>query len=482
VAKVRMRDIVVLLPGITGSVLQKDGKDIWAISGQAIWKALTSLGSSLSQLMLGDEDPEIDDVGDGIKASRLMPDAHLVPGLVKIDGYSALSHLITGHFEVIRGSVDNVRPANFFEFPYDWRRDNQVAARLLKQFIAHRLPLWRTYSGAADAKVILLAHSMGGLVAHYYLEVLEGWRDCRALITFGTPYRGSANALNYLANGYKKLFLDLTEVMRSFSSIYQLLPVYKLVQVAGEYRRVSETNGIPGMLRERAQKALLFHRTIENAITDHKNIAQYREKGYKIIPMVGTQQPTLQSAQLSNGQLIMSRQLPAGIDALLGDGDGTVPYLSAIPIELSHEYRESFIAERHGSLQNNRHVLNDVRNRLQQMQIQGLEAIRGAEISREAAGRAAISVDLDDLYLADEPVQLCAQLMNMRVHPRALIARIEPIAAAGSTIEAEFREVDDRWVLTADALPPGLFRVEVRTRESGPQAPFPVHDLLEVVR
>jgi hypothetical protein len=37
-----MRDIVVLLPGIMGSVLQKDGKDIWAISGQTIWKALTS--------------------------------------------------------------------------------------------------------------------------------------------------------------------------------------------------------------------------------------------------------------------------------------------------------------------------------------------------------------------------------------------------------------------------------------------------------
>ena len=48
----RMRDIVVLLPGITGSVLQKDGKDIWAVSGQTGWKALTSLGSSLQQLML----------------------------------------------------------------------------------------------------------------------------------------------------------------------------------------------------------------------------------------------------------------------------------------------------------------------------------------------------------------------------------------------------------------------------------------------
>jgi pimeloyl-ACP methyl ester carboxylesterase len=277
VAKVRMRDMVVLLPGITGSVLQKDSKDIWAISGQAIWMALTSLGSSLQQLMLGYDDSEIDDVGDGIQASWLMPDAHLVPGLVKIDGYSALSRLITGHFEVIRGSVDNLRPANSFEFPYDWRRDNRVAARLLKQFIDQRLALWRTYSGAADAKVILLAHSMGGLVARYYLEVLEGWRDCRALITFGTPYRGSANALNYLAYGYKKRFLDLTEIMRSFSSIYQLLPIYKLVQAAGEYRRVSETDGIPGVLRERAEKALLFHRAIEDAVSDHQNIAQYRE-------------------------------------------------------------------------------------------------------------------------------------------------------------------------------------------------------------
>jgi hypothetical protein len=204
-AKLRMRDIVVLLPGITGSVLQKDGKELWAISGQAAWRGLTSLGSSLQQLMLVEDDPEIDDVGDGIKATRLMPDAHLVPGLVKIDGYSRISRLITDHFEVVHGKTDNERSANFFEFPYDWRRDNRVAARMLKRLIDQQLPQWRTYSGATDAKVILLAHSMGGLVARYYLEVLEGWQGCKALITFGTPYRGSASALNYLTNGYKKL-------------------------------------------------------------------------------------------------------------------------------------------------------------------------------------------------------------------------------------------------------------------------------------
>jgi len=129
----------------------------------------------------------------------------LVPGLVKIDGYSGISRLITDHFEVVSGKTDDERPANFFEFPYDWRRDNRVAARMLKRLIDPQLPQWRTYSGATDAKVILLAHSMGGLVARYYLEVLEGWQGCKALITFGTPYRGSANALNYLTNGYKKL-------------------------------------------------------------------------------------------------------------------------------------------------------------------------------------------------------------------------------------------------------------------------------------
>ncbi len=49
----------------------------------------------------------------------------------------------------------------------------------------------------------------------------------------------------------------------------------------------------------------------------------------------------------------MSRAIPAWIDPLLQDGDGTVPRLSAIPIELSNEYRDTFFAERHSSLQAN---------------------------------------------------------------------------------------------------------------------------------
>ena len=45
-------DVIVLLPGIMGSVLQKDGKDVWALSGGAAVRALTSLGSSIKDLKL----------------------------------------------------------------------------------------------------------------------------------------------------------------------------------------------------------------------------------------------------------------------------------------------------------------------------------------------------------------------------------------------------------------------------------------------
>ncbi|HYV00992.1 MAG TPA: hypothetical protein VEM93_01425 [Actinomycetota bacterium] len=45
-AKSPMRDVVVILPGITGSVLQKDGKDVWAFSAGAAVRAALTLGTT----------------------------------------------------------------------------------------------------------------------------------------------------------------------------------------------------------------------------------------------------------------------------------------------------------------------------------------------------------------------------------------------------------------------------------------------------
>ncbi len=91
---------------------------------------------------------------------------------------------------------------------------------------------------------------MGGLVSRYYLEVLEGWRDCKALISFGTPYRGALGTVDSLANGYKQLFLDLTAALRSMASLYQLLPIYKSIEIDGIYHRIAEAPvALPNIVR-----------------------------------------------------------------------------------------------------------------------------------------------------------------------------------------------------------------------------------------
>ena len=203
-----MKDMVVILPGVMGSILQKDGKDLWNVSGQAIWQVVSSLGDRLNVLKLAADDPNGGDIEDGIVPTGLIRDTHLIPGLSKIDGYNRTAKLITDNFNVVRGDIYNdpqAKAANFYEFFYDWRRDNRANAHILKRLLDVRLRAWREYrSGNHNAKVILLAHSMGGLISRYYLEVLGGWQDAKALFTFGTPYRGSVNAVNMLSNGLNK--------------------------------------------------------------------------------------------------------------------------------------------------------------------------------------------------------------------------------------------------------------------------------------
>lgn len=475
-ARKPLYDMVVVLPGITGSVLQKDGEDLWAISGRAAWRALRTLGDSLQQLRLDGGDPG------GIVATRLMPDAHVVPGLVKIDGYSATVAMVADTFDTLPGSVDEDAPANFIEFPYDWRLDNRVNAAKLTQSVSRRLSRWREYSHNPGARVIFLAHSMGGLIARYHLEVLEGWRDCRALITFGTPYRGSLNSVDFLANGYKKLFLDLTDVMRTFPSMYQLLPIYRALRIGDDHVRVAETPGLPGIDAALAQDALAFHREIEAKVDDHQTDREYLTRGYVLIPVVGTRQPTMQSAVFANDRLTVGAELPGWMDPLLADGDGTVPRASAIPIELSDAYRDSFAAERHSSLQCNRTVLDDIRGRLEQMQVRGLREVRGPGENPAAAERPAIALDLDDLYLAGEPVTMAARLVNGGDSQGPLRARVEPVDAPASVPlpPVELSETTAGWTYSMEGLPPGLYRAEVRTAKAGPSAPTPVHDLFEV--
>ena len=57
-----------------------------------------------------------------------MSGVHLVPGLWSIDVYAGITAMITETFDVVPGET-------YIEFPYDWRRDNRVAARRLQRLV-----------------------------------------------------------------------------------------------------------------------------------------------------------------------------------------------------------------------------------------------------------------------------------------------------------------------------------------------------------
>ena len=266
-----MPDLIVVVPGIMGSVLQKDGKDLWNFTIRQVAKLYSpELGWSLDSLMMNGDDPELDDLGDGIEATNLLAIPGIIAGLIKKGGYKAIREKLTEEFELEVGDINNDDPANYFEFPYDWRRDIRYAARKLEKVINHKLPLWREHSGNKNAKVILLAHSMGGLVSRYYLEVRNGWENCCLLVTFGTPHSGSVQALDFLCNGNKIGRQDVTTLVRSFTSTYHLLPRYPVIKSNDRYYRVAEILNLPNIDPQRAQNSFEFYEEIDKAVEQHE--------------------------------------------------------------------------------------------------------------------------------------------------------------------------------------------------------------------
>lgn len=429
-ARFQMPDVVVLLPGITGSVLRKNGNVVWGYSASSIGKALFTMGASMQDaLALPHDDPSLDDLGDGVTADALMPDLHLLPGIWKIDGYTKIADALLANFELAEGK-------NFFRFPYDWRRDNRVAGRKLAHASHEWLKNWRSTSGNSRAKLILIAHSMGGLVSRYFLECLEGWKETKALITFGTPYRGSLNALDGLANGFRKGPFDLSGVARQLTALYQLLPVYECFDAGdGKLVRVGETAAIPNVDADMAASALKFHREIEAAVTSNRKAPQYETSGYRIYPVVGVAQETNLSARLA-GQGIEMLQTYKG-DAL--GGDGTVPRVSAIPLELSDNPASAvYAATQHGSLQNADAVIQH---------ISGLLSGLDLDLGSFKKPKSRVSIEVADIFFADEPIVVRARPSSGDVSLKAMLSStgdsrppvVKPLQKAGSDwFEAEF--------------------------------------------
>jgi hypothetical protein len=277
---------------------------------------------------------------------------------------------------------------------------------------------------------------MGGIVSRYYLECLDGWRDTRVLVTFGTPYSGSLNSVGTLVNGLEKKIgpvgIDLSGLVRSLTAVYQLLPTYACYDGGdGKLVGVGEAT-IPHVDQQKAKAAAEFHDEIRNAVKAHEQEDEYRENRYDIRPVVGILQPTFQSARAVGDGVQLIRTYN-GEDQ---GGDGTVPRISATPVELEREANAMFASERHASLQNEDGVL---------VQLRGV--MSGLDIDfpgfRDAFPTIGLGLELDDAYQTDEPVPV-------RVHPEeepaeSLLVQVRDAETNEEVARETLTPADDGW-------------------------------------
>ncbi len=267
---IRLRHLVVVIPGIGGSVLERAGAPIWG----------AGLGSIASAL--ADPDRLSIQAGGQVRATALLPTPFVCPWSSPILGYNELFRQMTNAF----GAADvqpHVRP-----FPYDFRRSIRESAEALDASVLDWLA--GVHERERRRRVVIVAHSIGGLVARYWLAVLKRWEWCEALITMATPHRGAPKALDILANGFSLgplPFPNVTQVLREWPSMYELLPRYKMVQEKGAADgRYPHECRIAGLNQPRAQEAFELHREIERAWANVPP-PDGEHGGPRVIPLLG---------------------------------------------------------------------------------------------------------------------------------------------------------------------------------------------------
>jgi pimeloyl-ACP methyl ester carboxylesterase len=447
-------DLVVVLPGIMGSTLaEKNGRLVWAPSAGSVIRAVRTIGDSIRDLTLpggiGDEHP-----GDGVRPVALMPDLHVLPGVwTPIQGYTVLVKRLTGlGYQPVSDDVA-APPGNLLVVPYDWRLSNRYNGRRLKTLVEPALERWRARGGQyRDAKISFVCHSMGGLVARWYITHEGGADITRKLITIGTPYRGAVRAVDQLFTGVTKdigpLRVDLTNFARSLPSLYQLLPSYACVErdqhTVSELGFLADTPTLPMLDMQRVTDAAAFHTAMEKA-EESLPMSGIRHA------ITGIRQTTASTLRIAGSNIEVLNSY-AGNDT---SGDGTVPATSGPKGIALDDPVLKRIADKHGALQCNHAVLDEV-----------VGVLTAKPIVPKAGERMALRVDVPELLLAGEQLPVTVKV------PGRDAVKITVIPEAGLPKIRTPRPVGGFAATTFTDLPPGAYTVDVTGLHPGaPIAP-----------
>jgi len=208
----RPQNPVIVIPGITATSLVDD----YPLKADEIWTMV--FNKEHERIALHPDDLRYEAVEPAhVLAGQLFP---LYDDLIR-----ALRHELSPRAD---------KPTPVFAFPYDWRMDVQTSARKLSVFVAEviaRTKLLRHYADADNLQVDLVAHSMGGLVVCEYLSQFGRKSGVDKVVTIGTPFLGSVEALVKITTGMSLLTGPEPkererEAARVTPALYQLFPSY----------------------------------------------------------------------------------------------------------------------------------------------------------------------------------------------------------------------------------------------------------------
>jgi Lecithin:cholesterol acyltransferase len=208
-----MTAVLVFVPGLLGSELWDGDNKVWPGNG---WDAVVGFSENEFQRLLKDE----------LEPKSIIRTA--------VGGFVDIYEDWIERFESLRSTADNKRmfsEANrtLVTVPYDWRKPAQLAAQLLATAIDTAVK-----DKGADTEIILTCHSLGGLVARYYLQSgtfdkTSGFKNVNVFATFGTPHNGAPIALAGVTGKHRTNFLSVEQSTRlandpRFPSLYQTFP------------------------------------------------------------------------------------------------------------------------------------------------------------------------------------------------------------------------------------------------------------------
>lgn len=205
-----LQNPVVVIPGITATSLV----DEYPLEANTVWSMV--FNKEYERVALHPDDLRFEAIEPArVTAGRVFP---IYEDLIK-----ALRHELSQQAD---------QPTPVFAFPYDWRMDVRLTAARLAAFVEEvlgRTRLLRHYGNADGLAVDLVGHSMGGLVICEYLAQAGRRAKVGKVVTIGTPWLGSIEAIVKIATGMTLLTGSEPkererETARILPAIYQLFP------------------------------------------------------------------------------------------------------------------------------------------------------------------------------------------------------------------------------------------------------------------